>query len=108
MKRVRHILGKELLQNRRDPLATLFTIFLPVIFTVVLGLVIGGAENSRLPGHYLIALITALVAVVAAVAWKPSGDRSGRQAFATYAALGALAFLFSCGLLFVVTGYLWN
>lgn len=49
MRRARHILGKEILQNRRDPLATLFTIFLPVIFTVVLGLVIGGAESSRLP-----------------------------------------------------------
>jgi len=51
MRRVWHIAAKELLQARRDRLAALFTLVLPVIFTVVLGILIGGADaaNSRLP-----------------------------------------------------------
>ena len=49
MRRVLDIAAKELLQNRRDKLAALFTIIVPVIFTVFLGILIGGAENSGLP-----------------------------------------------------------
>ena len=50
MKRVWDIARKELLQNRRDRLALLFTIVLPVIFTVFLGLLIPNeADTSRLP-----------------------------------------------------------
>jgi ABC-2 type transport system permease protein len=51
MKRVWDIARKELLQNRRDRLALLFTVVLPVIFTVFLGLLIpsGEDETSRLP-----------------------------------------------------------
>jgi hypothetical protein len=49
MRHVWYIATKELLQNRRDRLAALFTLVLPVIFTVVLGLIIGTAEGSRLP-----------------------------------------------------------
>ena len=51
MRRVWHIVTKELLQTRRDRLAALFTIVLPVIFTVFLGLIFGGADDgtSRLP-----------------------------------------------------------
>jgi ABC-2 type transport system permease protein len=49
MRRAWNITLKELLQNRRDRLATLFTVFLPVIFTVVLGLLIGSADSGRLP-----------------------------------------------------------
>ncbi len=51
MRHVWHIATKELLQNRRDRLAALFTVVLPVIFTVFLGLLIpgGGEEGSRLP-----------------------------------------------------------
>lgn len=51
MRRVWHIAAKEILQNRRDPLALLFTIALPLIFTVFLGLVIpsGDEADSRLP-----------------------------------------------------------
>ncbi len=46
-----HIATKELLQTRRDRLAALFTLVLPVIFTVVLGILIGGAQEAadRLP-----------------------------------------------------------
>ena len=51
MRRLWHIASKELLQTRRDRLAALFTIVLPVIFTVFLGLIFGGANNdaTRLP-----------------------------------------------------------
>lgn len=50
MKRVWDIARKELLQNRRDRLALLFTIVLPVIFTVFLGLLIPNEDDtSRLP-----------------------------------------------------------
>jgi ABC-2 type transport system permease protein len=42
MSRVWHIAAKELLQTRRDRLAALFSIVLPVVFTVFLGLLIGG------------------------------------------------------------------
>jgi ABC-2 type transport system permease protein len=48
VRRARHITAKELLQNRRDPLATLFTVFLPVIFTVFLGLIIGSTDHLPL------------------------------------------------------------
>ena len=47
--RVWRIATKELLQTRRDRLAALFTIVLPVIFTVFLGLIFGGAGSSRIP-----------------------------------------------------------
>jgi ABC-2 type transport system permease protein len=49
---VRHawyIAAKELLENRRDGLAALFTLVLPVIFTVFLGLILGSGENTSLP-----------------------------------------------------------
>ena len=49
MRHAWHIAAKELLQTRRDKLAALFTLVLPVIFTIVLGVVIGTAENARLP-----------------------------------------------------------
>jgi ABC-2 type transport system permease protein len=49
VRRVLDIAAKELLQNRRDKLAALFTIIVPVIFTVFLGVLIGGAETSGLP-----------------------------------------------------------
>ena len=49
--RVWLITCKEFLQNRRDPMALLFTIVLPVIFTVFLGLLIpsNDEEATRLP-----------------------------------------------------------
>lgn len=46
MSRVWHIAVKELLQTRRDKLAALFTIVLPVVFTVFLGLLIGGIDDG--------------------------------------------------------------
>lgn len=50
MSRVWHIATKELLQNRRDPLALLFTIVLPLVFTVFLGLLIPtGEDEGSLP-----------------------------------------------------------
>lgn len=50
MKRMWDIARKELLQNRRDRLALLFTIVLPVIFTVFLGLLIPSEDDTtRLP-----------------------------------------------------------
>jgi len=51
VRRTRHIVGKELLQNLRDPLALIFTIVMPLVFTVFLGFLIpGGDENeSGLP-----------------------------------------------------------
>lgn len=49
MSRVWHIAAKELLQTRRDRLAALFTIVLPVVFTVFLGLIFGGADEGSLP-----------------------------------------------------------
>ena len=41
MNRAWHIATKELLQTRRDRLAALFTIILPMVFTIFLGLIIG-------------------------------------------------------------------
>jgi len=49
MRRLWYITTKDLLQTRRDRLAALFTIVLPVIFTVVLGLVIGNGGAQSLP-----------------------------------------------------------
>jgi ABC-2 type transport system permease protein len=49
LSRLWSIAKKELLQNRRDPLAALFTLVLPVLFTVFLGLIIGSAETSGMP-----------------------------------------------------------
>lgn len=50
MNRAWHIATKELLQIRRDRLAALFTLVLPVVFTVFLGLIIGQIdEDPRLP-----------------------------------------------------------
>jgi uncharacterized phage infection (PIP) family protein YhgE len=50
MSRVWPIAAKELLQTRRDRLAALFTIVLPVIFTVFMGVIIGGfGEAADLP-----------------------------------------------------------
>ena len=50
MNRAWRIAGKELLQTRRDRLAALFTIILPVVFTIFLGLIIGsGTGDSHIP-----------------------------------------------------------
>jgi ABC-2 type transport system permease protein len=49
MRRVWQIAAKELLENRRDGLAALFTILLPVLFTVFLGIIIGGAARDDFP-----------------------------------------------------------
>jgi ABC-2 type transport system permease protein len=50
MSRAWQITLKELLQTRRDRLAALFTIILPVIFTIFLGLIIGSAGgDSHIP-----------------------------------------------------------
>ena len=50
MKRAWRIAAKELLQTRRDRLAALFTIILPVVFTIFLGLIIGsGTGGSHIP-----------------------------------------------------------
>jgi ABC-2 type transport system permease protein len=49
MRRTWQIACKELLENRRDGLAALFTIILPVIFTIFLGLIIGGAATETFP-----------------------------------------------------------
>jgi ABC-2 type transport system permease protein len=45
--RLWHIATKELLLNRRDPLALLFTIVLPLIFTVFLGLLIPSGDEGE-------------------------------------------------------------
>jgi ABC-2 type transport system permease protein len=49
VRRAWYIAGRELLQNRRDGLAALFTIVLPVVFTFFLGLLIGGAARDTFP-----------------------------------------------------------
>jgi len=51
VRRTWHIIGKELLQNLRDPLALVFTVLMPLVFTVFLGFIIPGAddEESALP-----------------------------------------------------------
>jgi ABC-2 type transport system permease protein len=51
VRRTRRIVGKELLQNLRDPLALLFTIVMPLVFTVFLGFLIpsGGEAEGGLP-----------------------------------------------------------
>ena len=49
MRHAWYIAQKDLLENRRDRLAALFTIVLPVIFTIFLGLIIGSADNGKLP-----------------------------------------------------------
>ena len=49
MRRIGQIAAKELLENRRDGLAALFTILLPVLFTVFLGIIIGGAARDTFP-----------------------------------------------------------
>jgi ABC-type multidrug transport system permease subunit len=46
MNRTWHIAAKEFQQARRDRLAFLFTLVLPVIFTIFLGVVISGGEES--------------------------------------------------------------
>lgn len=50
MRRVWYIAAKELLQTRRDRLAALFSVVLPVVFTVFLGLLFGGfGETDAFP-----------------------------------------------------------
>lgn len=49
MKHAWYIAAKELLQNRRDRLAALFTLVLPVIFTIFLGLIFSNVADSDLP-----------------------------------------------------------
>jgi len=65
-------------------------------------------ENDRFPSLYLLALVTALVALAAAVAWKPPTVIKERRSVAAYGALVSLTFVFSCLLLFAVTRYLWD
>ncbi len=47
MSRSWSIAKKELLQTRRDRLAALFTLILPVVFTIFLGVIIGSAGGER-------------------------------------------------------------
>jgi len=47
MSRAWSIAKKELLQTRRDRLAALFTLILPVVFTIFLGVIIGSAGGER-------------------------------------------------------------
>jgi len=49
MRRLWYITAKDLLQTRRDRLAALFTIVLPVVFTVFLGLLFGAGGAQSLP-----------------------------------------------------------
>jgi ABC-type multidrug transport system permease subunit len=42
-----HIAAKELLQTRRDRLAAVFTIILPIVFTIFLGVIIGSSGGER-------------------------------------------------------------
>ena len=49
MRRLWYITTKDLLQTRRDRLAALFTIVLPVVFTVFLGLLFGAGGAQSLP-----------------------------------------------------------
>lgn len=49
MRRTWQIAAKELLETRRDGLAALFTIVLPVVFTVFLGVLLGGAATDSFP-----------------------------------------------------------
>jgi ABC-2 type transport system permease protein len=46
MNRARRIAAKELLQTRRDRLAALFTVILPVVFTIFLGVIISGMGSG--------------------------------------------------------------
>lgn len=65
-------------------------------------------ENGRFPSLHLLALLSALVALAAAVARKPPSSQKGSNRLAPYAAVAGLALLFSCLLLFTVSRYLWN
>ena len=47
MNRAWRIATKELLQTRRDRLAAVFTIVLPIVFTIFLGLIIGSAAGDN-------------------------------------------------------------
>jgi len=47
MSRAWPIAAKELLQTRRDRLAAVFTIVLPIVFTIFLGVIIGSAGGER-------------------------------------------------------------
>jgi ABC-2 type transport system permease protein len=47
MNRAWRIAAKELLQTRRDRLAAVFTIILPIVFTIFLGLIIGSAGGEH-------------------------------------------------------------
>lgn len=51
MRRVWHLAAKDLLQTRRDRLNALFTIILPIAFTVFFGVLLGGAGDAgqRIP-----------------------------------------------------------
>lgn len=46
MSRAWRIASKELLQTRRDRLAAVFTIILPIVFTIFLGLIIGSSSGD--------------------------------------------------------------
>lgn len=65
-------------------------------------------ENGRFPSPYLLALVSTLVALAAAVAWKPPAPGEGRRRITAYGVLAGLTFVFSCVLLFAVMRYLWD
>lgn len=64
-------------------------------------------ENGRFPDVPFIALVTALVATVGVVAWKPLRTDS-RKGLMGYAVFGSFVFIFSCVLLFWLSLHLWN
>ena len=49
MSRIWTLAAKDLLQTRRDRLAALFTLILPVVFTVFFGFLLGGTTTDTLP-----------------------------------------------------------
>lgn len=65
-------------------------------------------ENGRFPSPYLLALLSALVALAAIIARHPPSPQNRTRRAAAYTAIASLTFVFSCLLLFTVTHYLWN
>lgn len=65
-------------------------------------------ENGHFPGLHLVALLSGLVALAAAIAWKRPSPGISRRRLAGYGVAAGLTFVFSCVLLFAVTRYLWD
>lgn len=65
------------------------------------------AENGRFPSLHILATISTLVALAAAVAWKPPHSKT-RQQLAAYGCITSFAFIFFNLLLFTATSYLWD